>query len=227
MRVRAWVVWAASNRTQDKAGVNKMLSHVANRMAIIEVTPDVEGWVKWASANSVHPMYLAFAQARPGIVFSDEPVVDPNKPGCTPRSFTYASEFHTLGMRSMELPTDPVTLEVVAGFIGEAAAGEFFSFCKVVDILPTYADVMDDPKKAKLPPSERLDAHYAAAQLLVHYVNEDNVNTLFEYALRLRKELQVSIARQFIDNSKGVLLNSAAMQKFIKENTALVAGTLK
>ncbi len=221
-----WQVWMSGNRVTDKAGANRMLGHVGNRMSILDVSPDVDGWLKWANNNGMHPMYTAFAKARPGIVFNEDPPKDPNEPRCSPRSFTFAADFHTQGVEGMELPSDGVTQEIVQGYIGEGAAAEFFSFIKMVNELPTIEQIKKNPAQAKLPASERLDAQYAAVQMVIHHADTDNVDTLFQYIERLNKELQTSAAKQMIDKSGGRLLNSPALAKWISKNKALITATL-
>jgi len=221
-----WVVWLAGNRVTDKAGANRMLGHVANRMTILDVSPDVDGWMKWAGQQGMHPMYMAFAKARPGVVFNEDPPKDPNEPRTSPRSFTYAHDFHANGVEGMELPSDAVTQDIVAGFIGPGSAAEFFSFIKVVNELPTIEEIIKDPMAAKLPEGSRLDAQYAAVQMIIHHADADNVDNLFQYVERLVKELQTSAAKQLIDKSGGRLLNSKALAAWVGRNKALITASL-
>ena len=204
------------------------LIEIARDMTILDIGPDVEGWVRWANDAGLNPLYIGFAQARPGVVFSTEPPKDTNEPRCSARSFTYAEAFHTAGdAGNMDLPSDDVTQEVIGGYIGQAAAAEFFSFIKVQDELPDINDILTNPETAKLPKPERLDAQYVAAQMLVHHADNSNAETLFRYAVRLNKELQASVAKQLVDKTRsGVLANSATLAKWISENPALIAASL-
>ena len=222
-----WVVWAASNRAMDRAGVNRILGHVTNRLTYVNIDSDVEGWIHWANNNGIHPMYAAFAQHRPGVVFDAEPAKSPDQPFCTPRSFTNACRYHTQDVDSMHLPTDEVSREFVAGFIGEGAAAEFFSFAKVANELPSIEEVLADPTRAKVPEHNRLDAQYAAMQLTIHHAEAKTIDPLFKYLLRLNKELQTSAAQQLIKKSGGALLNSVALTNWIRENKALITATLQ
>lgn len=222
-----WVVWMTGNRQEDKAGANRMLSHIANRVFILDMQADPDGWVNdFATPSGMHPMYIAFAKARPGLIFGGEPPKDPNAPFASPRSLTKAHEFHAAGIEDNNLPHDDVTREVVAGMIGEGTAMELFSFIKTKDELPDIEDMIENPETAKLPKPERLDAQYVAAQMAVHYANPETVNPLFTYVTRLNKELQTSVAIQMIQKSGGALLNSEALTKFVAENKALITATL-
>ena len=222
-----WVMWLTGNRTIDRSGANKMLAHVGDRMCLLDVQADLDGWVQWATDEGIHPMYIAFATARPGVVFNDEPAKDPNQVGISPRSLTYAHDFHTGGevRGDLSLDSDDVTTAMVAGYIGDAATAELFAFIKTAGELPTIGEIIADPQGAKLPSNIRMDAQYAAIQLCVHHAESENIDQIFQYVCRLNKELQASTARQMIDKTKGSLLNSASMGKWMSENAALITST--
>src|SRR6185312_974411 len=223
-----WRVWSASNRVSDGAGVVKALTHLVNRERIINIEPDVGSWAVWAEEQGIHPMYIAFAKQRPGVVFTDE-VPKHGKSFCTPRSFVSASRLHSqlagldaAGNISMDLPSDAITSELIAGDVGEAAAAEMFAFFKLNEHLPTIEEIKADPLKAKCPGPERLDAAFAAAQIIVHFADAKNIDKLWKYVERLPKELQTSTAQALIPKSGSILLNSPALTKWMSENRALI-----
>lgn len=222
-----WVVWASGNRVQDKAGANKMLAHVGNRMCVLDVTPDLESWCEWANDEGIHPMYIAYANARPGEVFAGEAPKNPDEQRLTPRSLTFAHDFHTQGQvnADLSLDTDAVTQGMIAGYIGDASTADLFGFFKTVDELPTIEQVIASPDTAKLPDSMRMDAQYAAVQLCVHHADSETIDPIFQYITRLNKELQASAAKQLIDKTKGSLLNSKALGQWMSENPALITST--
>lgn len=228
-----WFIVMSSNRTQDRAGAGKMLSHITNRIITLHITSDVDSYGEWYEAEGKHPMGMAYARTRPGIIFTDE-VPSKDGPFCTPRSFTRAIDYLALvagkndkGHINMKLPSDPVSQEVVSGLIGEGSAADLFSFLKVESILPTIDEILKDPEHAKLPPEERMDGQYAAMQLILHYAESSNIEDLFTYGRRLNLELQTSMVRSLLRKSGGTLLNSPAISKFISENRALVVGSLE
>jgi hypothetical protein len=222
----AWAVWGASNRIEDRAGVNRPLGHMVSRVCFIHLECDPEGWLRWAGEKKLHPMGLAYAKAFPGEVFNPDPPKDVTKPACNPRSYTYALQFLAQNSNGMELRSDSITQEIVSGYIGEASAAQLFAWSKVVDILPTLDQILDKPDMAPLPPDERLDAQYAAMQMCVHYADAEKIEPLFAYVCRLNRELQTSAAEQMLERSGGALLNSPTLTKWITENRALIVGTL-
>tara|TARA_R110000772_G_scaffold62030_1_gene139477 strand:+ start:76 stop:1128 length:1053 start_codon:yes stop_codon:yes gene_type:complete len=221
-----WTVWAASNRPSDKAGANRILGHVTNAVLMLDVTADVTGWLSWAGKQKIHPMCMAFASSRPGVVFSADAPKDPTRPYCTPRSFTYLSEYLARDAVDMNLPSDGISTEVAQGFIGEAAAAEFFAFIKVANELPTIEQILADPNSAKLPAPDRMDAQYAAVQMCVHHSESSTVDKLFTYVERLNKELQVTAAKQLMDRSEGTLVNSQVLANWVSKNRALIINTI-
>lgn len=225
---KGWWVITASNRMSDKAGVVKPLMHNINRQCWVEIEPvlggdgQTQGWIDWAQENGIHPMGIAFAKAQPGVIFSSEMPSEP-RPFCTPRSFTSAMVLmQAMAGDSMNLPNDGLTQQLVMGDIGEGAAASFFGFIKVADFLPTYEEIMKSPEKCKVPPNDRLDAAYAAQQLLIHHANADNVDELWTYSERLPKELQVSTAKALLAKQSGALLNSPKLGKWVSKNSALI-----
>lgn len=222
-----WYIVSATNRIEDKAGVNKELSHFTNRQCRLEIESNIEDWMAWARNNKVHHMAMAFAQFRPGVVMAD---AVPAKPGpyCTPRSFTKAAAFlnNLLDDSEDEIPATNTVQSIVAGFIGAAASAEFFAFLKTREFLPTWDEILKDPKKAKAPPDDRLDAAYAAAGLITSKADNKTVDIAFTYATRLPIELQTSICRTLVQTMGGSALNAPAINKFVSQHKALILNSI-
>jgi len=225
-----WWVITASNRMKDKSGVVRPLMHVINRQRVLEIDADPDTWCKWAEANGIHPMGITFAARRPGVVFSEAVPAHP-VPFATARSFTKTMQFLQTMLdlqgksESMELPSDPITQEMVAGDIGQAAAAEFFGFLKVAEFLPTIEEIEADPQKAKCPDITRFDAAYAAVQMCLAWAKPSNINQIVDYVLRLPKELQTATLKSLLEKHRGLLLNNPALTKWMQENGALIVAS--
>lgn len=224
-----WWVVSASNRVEDRSGVVRPPMFVVNREVTINIDPDVSSWAVWAEAQGLHPMYIAFAKHRPGVVFS-ESVPKHDGPFCTPRSFSAASRLHSLlagrddnGELKMDLPNNGMASMLISGHVGEAAAAELFSYLKLNEHLPTIEEIEKDPASAKCP--ERLDAAFAAVQMCVHFAKASNIDKLWTFTERLPKEVQVSAAKSLIDKSGGLLLNSKGLTKWMASNRALITAS--
>lgn len=228
-----WWIVAASNRTADKAGVNRLLTHVTNRFRVLQINSSIEDWANWALDHSIHPMAVAFARFRPGAIMSDEV---PSKPGPfpTPRSYVAACDFLTAevdGDLDAQLPVDSLTVEVISGSIGEGSAAEMVSFLRTHEFLPTKAEILADPKKAKIPPEDRLDAAYAAVMLAINTAVDpdagmDAVDKCFQYCERLPLELQTMAARDLVRNKGGAALNAPSVALFTEKHKGLILNSI-
>lgn len=226
-----WFVMLASNRTDDGAGANKVLTHIVNRMGNLDVEFDLDALMRWGERPHVdmHPMLMAFWKAKPGIIYSDKTPKD-GKPFSSPRSQAAAGKYiRTVlgeGNQSMHIPDDEITQQVIAGHVGAGVAAEMFAFFKVANELPTPEEIEADPQKAKRPDDTRLDAQYAAMTMCVYHANENNVDAMFQYITRLSRELQTSAAKSLLEKKGGALLNSPSLSKWIVKNKALVMSTV-
>jgi hypothetical protein len=218
-----WYVVSATNRLEDKAGVNRELTHFTNRQCRIEIDSNIDDWMVWAREHEVHHMMMAFANFRPGVVMIDK-VPSKAGPYCTPRSFTAAAKYlaELLDDDEDEIPADSISQSIVSGYIGEGAGAELFAFLKVHNLLPTWKEIIANPDKAKAPPKDRLDAAYAAAGLIAAKADPTTVDKGFQYATRLPIELQTSIAKTLVTTMGGAALNSPAIAKFVSEHKALI-----
>lgn len=226
-----WYVMLASNRVTDGAGANKVLTHIVNRMANIEIQFSIDALSAWGEREEVnmHPMLMAFWKARPGIIYSETTPKD-GKPFSSPRSQAAAGRYirTVLGSdnQSMHIPDDEITQEVIAGHVGSSCAAEMFSYFKVANELPTLEEIVNTPETAKRPDDTRLDAQYAALSMAVYHADEKNVDQIFKYVTRLSRELQTSAARSLLEKKGGALLNSQSLTNWLAKNSALVMNTM-
>ena len=218
-----WVVWAASNRMEDRAGVTKTLSHLTNRMMELLVDPDYEAWQEWAFANNIHPLVISFAKEQAGEVFRTS-VPKIQGPYCTPRSLVLLSnnikEFRTPGMSEIALPDGPIVTEMARGWLGEGIMPTFMSHIRLANDLPDVDDVIANPTKTKVP--DRLDARFVMTTALsVHASSSKKMVPILTYVRRMDKELQILFVQSALARDPNVL----AVPKFsewVQENTDLI-----
>jgi hypothetical protein len=209
-----YMVLAASNREKDRSGVQRELMFVTNRRMLITITPDLDSWVDWAERKEdIHWAAIAFAKHKPGLIFQDT-VPEKAGPFCTPRSFVQMSYLIE------QLPADLFT-EAAAGYIGEGAAAEFTSFLRVVEQLPTFDEIVADPKGCKLPESDRPDAQFATMQMIAHRVDGGTAAPAFNYLKRMPEEFQVAGLKATLKRQPQVL-NNGDFAKWVKENKKLI-----
>ena len=221
-----WWVVSASNRVEDQSGASKAYKMMVNRERTVYLQSDVLSWSIWAEEQRLHPMLIAFAKSRPGVVFPDS-VPKTDGPFCTARSFTATAELlgevagvDGNGNVNMQIPMDNKVMQLVQGDIGESATAELAAHVKLGDQLPTIDEIESGPTTAKCP--KELSAAFAAAQMLLHYAKPTNIDKLWTFAERMPREIQVSVAQSLVARGGGVLLNSQKMTAWIQKNQALI-----
>ena len=225
---RCWIV-ATGNRLSDSSGVQRQLSMLTNRMPQYDVELPLEYWLRYARGIALPPLCAAFAERFPTHFASEVPPRD--GPFCTYRSFTvlsqYLKAFNKVNNKDLMHVEDSVFTRATAhGLIGEAAALEFFAFCRVADQLPSRKDVLTKPESAYVPDSWQIDAQYAAASMAVAIAMEDplNVAPAVKYLMRLPTiELTVKAMVDLNSHSGGAItMNNPEAARWLMQHKALV-----
>lgn len=216
-----WVVWAASNRLEDRSGVVKPLMFLQNRRKQISIEADYSIWEDWAMRNDVHPLIVSFAKRHPTLVFRDSIPKDPG-PFTTPRSLVLCGgdlmALRTKAHGETRLPDDHIALEVVQGWLGEGTQPTFMSHIRLANDLPEIEDVAKNPKTTKVP--ERIDARYVMAMTLSHHITRKNGGAFVTYVSRLDQELQILFVTNAIRRGPDAL-NVPEFQKWVQTNKDL------
>ena len=186
------VVVAASNRSSDRSGVTKSFDFIINRRLEIQITPDVASWEAWAHKAGVDPLFVAFANQNPEIVFSG---VVPVKQGpfCTPRSLVACCDDLRAITPQGNLPTDTRIIELISGRIGEAAAQQLVAFIRMGYELPTFDEIVSDPDGTRVP--KKADAQMLSIYQLSSRVTEKTAAPVLTYVDRFPKEFAATFAR--------------------------------
>ena len=226
-----WIVMLASNRTEDGAGANKVLTHVNNRKGVITIDFDLEALCQYGQRPEVniHPMIEAYWRARPGQIYTDK-TPKGDSPFSSPRSQVAVAKYLRVKMRdnpdSMHIPDDERTQQVVNGLVGDATGADMFAFFRVANELPTIEEIIADPATAKRPSDDRLDAQYAAMTMAVYHADATTVDKCFQYVTRLCREMQTSAAKSLLEKEGGALLNSPTLSNWIAKNKSLIMATV-
>jgi len=216
-----WVIWGASNPKAWRAGTIPPMGHEVTRWIDIEVSPDVSGWLAWAAKNNVHHLYRAFVERFPHEVFVTTPPEDRTTKHCNPRALMYAHNFHTLNSNGNDLACstdqDPIEFETIKGAIGVGAATALFGFLRNQDVMPSPADMLENPTSCKIPPIERIDARYACMMQAVAHANSQNIEPLFQFVQRLGTEMTLASLKRFTE-VEPLALNAPSIARFIAAN---------
>jgi MoxR-like ATPase len=121
-----WYIWAAGNRSEDRAAVFEMPAPLANRFIHLEVHPDFESFKAYALARNLHEQVVAFLSFRPELLHK----LDPEQPAWpSPRSWEMGNLLHRAGLS-------------IASAVGIGAATEFEAYVRLYRDLPDLEMVL-------------------------------------------------------------------------------------
>lgn len=186
-----WAVVSTGNRQSDRAGSNRVLSHLANRETMIPFETHLDDWTAWALSNDITPEVVSFIRFRPNLLHDFDPQRDQNP---TPRS--WAEGVSTVIGR---IPSE-AEYECFSGAVGEGAAAEFLGFLKIYRKLPNPDAILLNPEGATVPDDPA--TLYALCGALSHRASETNFSRLVRYLERLPKEFSVLCISQAIKRNE-------------------------
>ena len=136
---------AATNRRQDRAGVQGVLEPVKSRfVSILTLEPDVDDWCAWAAGRGLAHELTAFVRFKPEFLTAFEPSPDmANSP--SPRTVAHA------GALLAASPSEDIVFDLLAGAAGHAFAHEFLAFSRVYGLIPDADAVLAEPLRAAVP----------------------------------------------------------------------------
>lgn len=158
------VIWGATNRPGDKAGVTALCEplrsrfHVAfalptpstkledclNLQLLAEWQDELDGWVNWALDQDAEPAIIAWHRSTGGTrLYQWKPHADPAMRMPDYRSWETVIKLCKAGLGD--------NLPILAGAIGRPAAAEYLAFARLAQQLPTPDQVRMDPMGAPVP----------------------------------------------------------------------------
>jgi hypothetical protein len=175
-----WQVVSTGNRQSDRAGANRVLSHLRNRETVIELETHLDDWCSYAIDNGVKPEVVSFIRFRPNLLHDFDPQRDQNP---TPRSWVEGVS-DVLGTVPAE-----AEYECFKGAVGEGAAAEFVGFIKIFRKLPNPDNIIMNPTTADVPSDPA--TLYALSGAIAERATENNFERVVTYAERMPPEFSV------------------------------------
>lgn len=175
----SWHVIAAGNRTTDKGVAYQVPAPLRSRFIQVTLEASHKDLTAHAIASKWRPEIIAFLNFRPEATFAFDPSVNPLAYPC-PRTWEMTNAI----LENNQLSAiDPLSLELIAGTIGQGTATEFAGFLNTVNELPTYEEIVKSPTTARLP--EKPDARCAIATLLAVRATAKDMDKLVTYVSRI------------------------------------------
>lgn len=211
-----WRVIAAGNRQADRAAAQRMPSALMNRLAHIDVEPDVDTTVEHFNNRGFNPMVTAFLRFRPELLHSmpgSNRIPDDARAFPTPRSWEKAAIV-------ADLPS-PLRLQAVSGIVGDGPAAEFEGFVRVYKDLPSLDLVLANPNSAPIPgdPAGR----FAISSGLARKVTDKTIDNGLAYMKRLPREFSIMFMVDAVRRDAG-LSHTNAFTNWSVDNQDVVFG---
>jgi hypothetical protein len=193
------IVFLTGNMASDGVG-DSIKAHTLNRVTQVTVRkPSAEDWLQWAVANDVDPVVMAWVDRFPhamasyleGEQDSNPYIFNPKKMQgayVSPRSLQRASDI----IKKREQLSSNALVAAMIGTLGEAGARDIHAFVEYQDQLPTWQEVIANPKSAKLPESPGACAVMVFGG--VARVDRTSITPFMEYIERMEPEWQAAFA---------------------------------
>ena len=175
-----WTVVSTGNRKEDRAGAQKILTHLANRETVIELETHLDDSRRWMIDNDVKTEVVSFIGFRPALLHDFDAQREQNP---TPRAWVEGVSA-ILGTVSPE-----AEFECFKGAVGEGAAAEFVGFIRIYRKLPNPDNIIMNPKTADVPTDPA--TCYALCGSLAERATENNFERVCTYAERMEPEFSV------------------------------------
>lgn len=210
-----WVIVAAGNRVEDRAGAFRTSTAINNRFLHLDLEVHAEDWQDWALSSGIAPEVRSFLNSQPQKLHQFDPAQN-QRAFPTPRSWEFVS-------RILPACTDTNFHDLVSGCIGAGVAAEFVAFAKVYRSLPDVDGILSAPATAKVPTEP--DVLYAITGAITEKVRADNKKNgaAARYASRMPKEFGVLLFRDLVKVDRTTLATAEGKQ-FLKDNRDALIG---
>lgn len=188
------LIWAATNRPGDKAGVSALCEPLRSRFDSAYIVPlpgyeekadggvmlcswkdYVDNWIDWSLDNNASPEIVAWHRSTNGKSLYDwKPHADPGLRMADFRSWGAMIIRWNAGLRS---------LKQISAVIGKAIAAEFLAFTALSDKLPSPDQVWMDPLGAPVPTEP--SAQYLISCVLSQQLTVSCIESFIQYVTRM------------------------------------------
>jgi hypothetical protein len=220
-------IFMTGNRTKDRAGSGRMLSHFANAIMRLEMGFSMEDWLNWAEEEGIHPLMMACAQANVENEFFVESVPTEDVQFCTPRTFARCHPiFNMFTLADGTVNVCPEFTKLIAAWIGQPATDVVVNFLALQQHLPTREQILNDPDNA--PVNDNTSVQFAAAQLALSLAKDARSgDAVLRYLVRLRQDLQISSGAMLLKKSARDEwpLNSPLANQFVAKYSTVLPQT--
>ena len=200
---------ATGNRTKDKAGANRIVSQLANRVMHVEMEVGLDDWCEWALRHSVDPLVVAFIRLRPDLLSEFDPDRFSNP---TPRTWEMVARLPGSLDNSLRMFAS-------SGLVGEAAAAEYMGFRDLAATMPSIDGILLDADKAPVP--DNPGVLYAVSTALAARATKDNLDRVITYVTRLPLEFSTTTVKDILTRDNKLFSHPSMTQWLVKHGRKL------
>lgn len=224
------LIWGATNRPGDKAGVTSLCEPLRSRFHLAFAVPtpgtddksdgaqllgtwadEVEAWCDWASDQEFAPEIIAWHRSTTGrTLYAWKPVADPGVRLPDFRSWETVGRLWRSKLRD---------LRTISAAIGKPAAAEFLAFAALADRLPSLETIWAEPDTALIPSEPA--AQYLITTMAARAVTPKQVKPFLTYISRLPRVLGVFAGRDAYRRLGAALTHHDAWTSFYMANRQL------
>lgn len=182
------------------------------RWSHVELVADFPDWRKWALANDVEHIVIAFLSWRPDLLHSYDPKAlgNPN-----PRAWVRVSNVIKLN------PPANIKRALIEGLIGEGPAMEFAGFERVYLSLPQMDSIITNPTQAIIPGEP--SARFAVAAGLAKRATPKNFGSILMYLDRMPEEYNLLCVNMATARQNGALLHTPEYNRWVANHPEFTA----
>lgn len=176
-------VFAAGNRSEDKAFTFDMPFPLKDRFGEIEAVMDATAWFNWA-AGKVNPHLITFCKWKESYLYRTSK--DGADKASTPRGICRASTL----IAQRDIITDPQIYRLLSAAVGETFANEFLAYQKVYQKLD-WDNIYKNPNCVK---GFEIDQLWAVTGGLVERYSKDKTQKHFDQVAAIILEMKTDFA---------------------------------
>lgn len=228
------LIWGATNRSGDKAGVTSLCEPLRSRFdsAYVMPTPNIEDkadggtllcpwydsterqaswidqWINWAFDNNAPPEIIAWHKSTNGkSLYTWKPHADPS---------VRMADFRSWGTMIRRWNESLRSLQQVSAVLGKDVASEFLTFCALSDKLPSPEQVWMNPLKASVPTDP--SAQWLISCILIQQLTSPCVDQFLRYVVRMPRIMTAFSARSAYNKLDNKVSGNETWKKWYHEN---------
>lgn len=193
-----WIQVACGNREME-AFVHRMDPALLNRFVHLDFDVDLDEWVNWSVSHNIDPIVIGLlSHFRPSLLYQFD---KGKKSFPTPRSWEFVSKVMQMGLK------EDIKSELIQGSVGQGAAVELETYCKVWNELPNLDRILAG--EDIIPKS--VDIIYACIVGLVSKAKTlPNYERLLKYSLKLDREFTMFMVKLLHAKDKDKVVKTRA-----------------